>query len=76
MSWSDVLIIYVIGFALVQLLTWLGLRSEPTAHGKIVGSQMGCIVGLSWPFVLPYFALFGLGYALWKAWRWIRGKFR
>jgi hypothetical protein len=31
----------------------LSLRSEPTAHGQIVGRQMGCLLAVFW---LPFLA--------------------
>lgn len=56
MTWYHWLGVYVTGFILIQLLTKLSLRSEPTAHGQIVGHQIGCIVGLLWPLV-PFYAV-------------------
>ena len=47
------LIAYVAGVFLIVVLTRLVLRSEPMAHGQIVGTQIGCLVALFWPVALP-----------------------
>ncbi len=61
---GNIIILYLAGFAAIMVLTRLSLRSEPTAHGQIVGRQMGFIVGLFWPIAIPWIivslAVFGV----------------
>lgn len=52
MDWYQYVAIYLIGYVLFQMLVKVCLRSEPTAHGHIVGTQMGCVVGLVWPILI------------------------
>lgn len=52
--------IYVGVFLLIQVATSVLLRSEPTAHGQIMGRQVGCGLGLVWPIALPYLLVVGL----------------
>lgn len=73
MTLSTVLTIYAIGFATVIAAMWLALRKEPTAHGQIVGTQMGCLLALLWPLALVYGVIFGIGFAGVKAWQAITG---
>lgn len=56
------LAIYLAGFGAINILTWLCLRREPTAHGKIVGTQIGFWLGLLWPLALIWFTLVGIGF--------------
>jgi hypothetical protein len=58
---------WFVGFLLLQLLTRLLLRHEPTAHGQIVGRQIGRIVGLFWPVALPALILW-LGWHALREW--------
>lgn len=60
MSAGEILGIWLAGFVIIQIAVRLMLKSEPTAHGQIVGRQFGCIIGLVWPIALPWFLLVGL----------------
>lgn len=73
MTLVDFLLLYGIGFALIVGAVHWSLRKEPTAHGQIVGRQMGCLVALLWPIALPWFALVGIAVLVSKAWARLHG---
>ena len=64
--------IYVAVFVLLQILTKLALRGEPTAHGQIVGRQIGCIVALFWPIAVPFLMIF----FAWRGLCWLGNRLR
>jgi hypothetical protein len=68
MTWWTLALIYLGVFLAIQLLVALLLRREPTAHGRIVGTQAGCCVGAIWPIALVYFVIVGIG--AFVAWAW------
>ena len=53
MSWLDLLLVYVAGLIGIVMLVRIALKNEPTAHGQIVGRQVGCIVAVLWPIAVP-----------------------
>jgi len=48
----------------------LSLRSEPTAHGQIVGAQIGFWLAVLWPLALAYFVVA----SPWLAWTWWKSR--
>ncbi len=65
--------VYLPVAAVILLLVRLSLRSEPTAHGQIVGRQLGLILAIFWPLVLIWIAIVGVRFGLSAALRLIRG---
>lgn len=66
MSWSTALIIYVVVFAAIVLAAKISLRTEPTAHGKAIGTGCAVAIGAVWPVALPYFVVVGILFGLRK----------
>lgn len=79
MSWlvetaGAAVLIWLIGFIVITVLVQFGLRSEPTAHGQSVGTQIGCIAALLWPIVLPWILIVLVWQGIAFAFRWVRAK--
>lgn len=55
MTGSLILLIWVGMGTLIWCLTLASLRNEPTAHGQIVGRQLGLALAIMWPIALAYF---------------------
>lgn len=60
--------IWIIGFAVVVLAMHFLTRSEPTAHGRIIAMQIGCVAALLWPVAVPAILIMLLFVALRALW--------
>ena len=68
------LVVYVaVAAAIIRLVRW-SLCGEPTAHGQIVGTQIGCLIAMLWPLALPFVAVMLILGALFVAFEWIGAK--
>ena len=65
---------YLIVAGLIVVGTLIALRGEPTAHGQIVGFQVGCILAVLWPIAIPWILLCLASIGIRKAYRRIKEK--
>lgn len=73
---SELAIAYLIGLVAVVVLVQWAISGEPTAHGQIVGTQIGCLIALVWPLALLWFALIGAGHLVRQGWSFLRRKWK
>lgn len=71
---GNLIIAYIVGFVAITVAVRLMLRSEPTAHGQIVGRQVGCIIAALWPVALPWIGLVGAGVLIRRTWKRLGGE--